>query len=138
MNNRQRLALHILEWHRGSETAMYNLGSSWFYNHEISTEVVYNAIREIERTICDLYATKKEIVECKSLRNKIVKTAGCVFVLHVSEMDYKELLGVFATSEQVDDAILDYKKKYKGNCVYWKVLLKVGEGFTKTLDWTMS
>ena len=46
-NNRQRIALHILEWHGGQDTGLYALGSSWFTKHEVPFNVVERAVSEL-------------------------------------------------------------------------------------------
>jgi hypothetical protein len=48
LNNRQRLALSVLNWHGGGGTATYALGSHWFVNKRVGENVGYACVRELE------------------------------------------------------------------------------------------
>jgi hypothetical protein len=49
MNNRQRLALHLLDWHGGQDSGLYALGSSWLNNHPVESSVIRQACEELTK-----------------------------------------------------------------------------------------
>lgn len=78
MYNRQRLAEHILQFHGGGSSYMYQLGSSWYGNHEVGPAVITGAIKEIDDYIQGNVnfpeaITKADIREIKALKEKIVR-----------------------------------------------------------------
>lgn len=53
LNNRQKLADHILQWSSDSKGGinLYALGSNWLTKHEVAPDVVERAIGELEALI---------------------------------------------------------------------------------------
>jgi hypothetical protein len=50
MNNRQRLAAHLLQWHGGGGTSTYALGSYWYGNKAHTYNVGLECLKEL-RTV---------------------------------------------------------------------------------------
>ena len=83
LNNRQKLANHILEWSSSSKGGinLYALGSNWLTKHEVAPDVVERAIGEIDAIIrkevpfpeCVTNAGIKELQELKAKIKRSVK-----------------------------------------------------------------
>lgn len=81
LNNRQRLAVHLLEWHGGQDTGLYALGSSWYAGRPVDFHTLSSACLELTKI------SKKEvpfpdtvspavIKEVLGLRRKVIHMAG--------------------------------------------------------------
>lgn len=139
MNSRQKLAIKIMDWSKGGNPS-YALGSSWFTNHEVTTEVVYNTILEYERILSEPGTlTLKEIRELKTLINRIIKAAGCVLVLDAIDAAMESrLVGVFQTNDELETAMKADKAAVNGRS-YEKHLAKIGEsyGIKDSFNWLL-
>lgn len=50
-NDKENLALALLDWHGGQWSALYSVGSTWLAGKEVPTRSIENAIEEIENLI---------------------------------------------------------------------------------------
>jgi len=96
LNNRQKLANHILEWSSDSRGGinLYVLGSNWLTKHEVPTQVVCNALREINAIIRKEVpfpetVTVATVKELEGLKAKIYK-AWKIRELAIQKMELED------------------------------------------------
>ena len=87
MNNRQKLANHILEWHGGQGSGLYALGSSWLGNHSVDFRTISRACLELtsvskKEVPFPVTVSKSDIKEVLDLRMKILRMANVKGSVH--------------------------------------------------------
>lgn len=77
-NNREKLALHLLQWHGGGGSGLYAVGSTWFAGKPIPQKEIERALFEIDSLTkrevnFPNLITESDIKELTSLKDKIIR-----------------------------------------------------------------
>ena len=73
-NNRQRLALHLLDWHGGQGSGLYAVGSTWLVNKPVSKGSLDKARLEIESLISRRVHAPSEVMKEARRENSELRT----------------------------------------------------------------
>jgi len=97
-NGKKELALKLLEWHGGQWSPLYSVGSTWLAGKDVPSEIIYEAIEELEDIVQKKVnypdtISEDNIIEVKKLQNELKKETidyntcdYCGEVKHADEM----------------------------------------------------